>query len=385
MDNRLERVRQLMKQAEENKNASVQKNFSDNIFDFKDLKYGDMIRIRFVEDKEQQSYFMRPKCFRTLAFNGVKTADGAVYSNKAYVNIPAYTAKKNESDVFDLPAEYFYTSVDDPCQQKIGPLYDGTDIGAKLYKQYKQKMSYVFYGFVHAEGYEKDKLYRFMISKSLYDIIASFADDTEVIDWPVDKEVGHEFILKVTKKIANINGVPTEMKDYSTSKWSINRCPLTQEELAVWSSPDVKPLKTYIYKKPNEETFKVMMDMLNTSLEEGVYDVAKWGNYFKPNNIRFDSNGNIVSKDGLTKVSNDIPHQEPQRQVLVDSPVQTNQTTVNDVEEDYIPYDKFAQTHSEVPEQTVDIRTTIKENTVSVAGESPNDVVNNIMAQLTGK
>ena len=119
------------------------------------------------------------------------------------------------------------------------------DDGKAMYYRYGRKKTYIFQGFVRSEGYEKNKIYRFIVNEELFNLIKSFLTNDEIDTIPTDREKGLDFILNVTGKIANINGKPQEVKDYSTSKWSSNETPLTDAENA-WLAEN-KPFVSSVY------------------------------------------------------------------------------------------------------------------------------------------
>ena len=186
----------------ESKNASTQfqnTSTSSDIFKFGDLKVGDEIRIRFVEDADKtNSFFWRERHSRTLRFDSLLLPNGTTMMKDTYVSVPAFNLKSNETSLDDLPQEYLYKSNEDVIQQKIkGFWIDGDKTSQALYNKFGKKVTYLFQGFVRSPGYET-KLYRFVINKELFNLIKTFMTDSEIEDVPCDVVNGRDFILRVS-------------------------------------------------------------------------------------------------------------------------------------------------------------------------------------------
>lgn len=341
---------------------------SSSIFSFKNLNVGDQIRIRFVPDGETNDFFWRPRCTRPLQFNSIRLNNGEIVQNKTYVSVPAFNIKKGDVNLCNLPDDYLYYSNDDVIQQKIKGFWNDTDEGKALYYKFGRTERYVFQGFVRAEGYET-KLYRFIINKDLFNTIYSFMTDDEINEMPSDPMHGRDFILKVTEKQASINGKTQKVKDYSTSKWSSNESPLNDQELAWLSENDPFVLKTFIPAKPTPEQEAVMLELFEASFNDEPYDVSRWFNIFKPDNVFFDDAGNIKdlkTTGEATTTATEIPS--------------TNYTSNG-----YNQNTWTTNTASYEPVQTQPQATApqlIKENTVPVSGSNPNAVINDILSKF---
>lgn len=300
----------------ESKNASqkFQSNSgSSDIFKFGDLKAGDEVRIRFVEDADTtNSFFWRERHTRTLRFNSLLLPSGTVMANDTFVSVPAFNLKTNETNCDDLPEEYLYKSNEDVIQQKIkGFWVDGDKTSQALYNRFGKKVSYLFQGFIHSPGYET-KLYRFVINKDLFNLIKTFMNDSEIDDVPCDVENGRDFILKVSEKSVVINGTNTKVKDYVTqSKWSGRVSPLTQEERNFIETNGAFDLKKFLPKKPTVAQEEVMLAMYNASYDGNPYDIKNWASTFRPDNIRLDQDGNVQLKEGsaTANLGSEIPQQ----------------------------------------------------------------------------
>lgn len=315
------------KMESKNNSQSFQSNSgSSDIFKFSDLKPGDEVRIRFVEDADKtNSFFWRERHTRTLRFNSLLLPSGSEMLKDTFVSVPAFNLKTNETNCDDLPEEYLYKSNEDVIQQKIkGFWVDGDKTSQALYNRFGKKVSYLFQGFIHSPGYET-KLYRFVINKELFNLIKTFMDDSEIEDVPCDVENGRDFILKVSEKSAVINGTNTKVKDYVTqSKWSGRISPLTHEERAFIETNGAFDLKKFLPKKPTSAQEEIMLAMYNASYDGNPYDIKNWASSFRPDNIRLDQDGNVQLKEGsaTANLGNEIPHQVVSQQTAYANPLQ---------------------------------------------------------------
>ena len=314
----------------ESKNASTQfqnTSTSSEIFKFGDLKVGDEIRIRFVEDADKtNSFFWRERHSRTLRFDSLLLPNGTTMMKDTYVSVPAFNLKSNETSLDDLPQEYLYKSNEDVIQQKIkGFWIDGDKTSQALYNKFGKKVTYLFQGFVRSPGYET-KLYRFVINKELFNLIKTFMTDSEIEDVPCDVVNGRDFILRVSEKNAVINGSNTKVKDYVTnSKWSSKVTPLTAEEMAYLEANESFDLKKYLPKRPTAEQETIMLNMYNASYDGNPYDIKNWASTYRPDNIRLDQDGNVKLKEGETtaNLGTEIPQQTAYAQPVYQQPQQT--------------------------------------------------------------
>lgn len=348
---------------------------SSSIFSFKNLKIGDSIHVRFVEDGEQNDFFWRERYTRSIQFNSLLLPNGERVANKVWVTIPAFNLKKGDVNVGNLPENYLYESSQDPIQQKIKNFYDGTEEGTALYNRFGRKRTYVLQGFVRAEGYET-KLYRFILNPDLFNTIYSFIKDDEIDDMPTDPELGRTFIINVSKKIANINGKPTEVKDYSTSKWSSKITPLTADEQSYLNANGSFVLKNFIPSKPSTEQELAMLELYEASYNEQPYDVTRWGKIFRPDNIQLDVNGMI--KDMNTKSVSNIPQEISNSTVsenIIQEPVVNTQQSItqqvmNQVQQTVAP--TVTQTAPQL----------IAEHQVNISATDPREAVANILGKI---
>ncbi len=392
---------QEMRAKMESKNASSQsqnKEFgSSDIFKFGDLKAGDEIRIRFVEDADNtNSFFWRERHSRTLRFNSLLLPNGSMMAKDTFVSVPAFNLKSNETNCDDLPQEYLYKSNEDVIQQKIkGFWIDGDKTSQALYNKFGKKVTYLFQGFVHSPGYET-KLYRFVINKELFNLIKTFMTDSEIEDVPCDVHNGRDFILKVSEKNVVINGTNQKVKDYVTqSKWSGKVSPLTPEEVAYLNEHGAFDLKKFLPKRPTAEQEQVMLAMYNASYDGNPYDIKNWASSFRPDNIRLDQDGNVKLKEGeaTSNIGTELPQQPVSYAQPVQQPVvqtynplmQGEMMYMNQMQQSMTqPLNQYAQPMQPmVQEQPMVQRQMLVDSPVQVAVEQPRQTAPQIAREVT--
>ena len=338
-----------------------------SVFNFRDVKAGDSVRIRFIEDTGPNDVFWREKRVRILQFPSVVDTTGETYNQSVYVEIPAFNTKYNESLLSNPPAEYIYKSDEDVVQKSIAGFWDDTEAGRSLYSKFSRKKSYIFRGFLESdvEGYERNKIYRFIINEELFQLIKSFLTNMEIDVIPTNVDNGLDFIINVTSKQASINGVTQEVKAYSTSTWARKETPLSEAEKKYLAENELQPLLTYIPVRPTAEQEKIMLEMFNACMNGESYDVRKWGNVFKPNNVQFDADGKLKADPG--KVTNVTPTYT----------YDTVKTESKPVEEKVV----VQETPKEDVESTVRVTELINEHKEEVKTQDPKALINDIMAK----
>lgn len=386
----------LRQKLEQKQNSNYQGGNQPQIFSFSKLKPGDEVSIRFVEDgdPDNNSTFWRERHTRSLYFKSIKLANGDIVNNSVYVTVPAFNLKRNEVGIDDLPEEYLFKSDEDVIQECIKPLYiPGDDVSMKQYSQNKKKVTYVFQGFVRAPGYET-KLYRFIINTDLFNIITK--QMRRFKELPTHKELGVDFILSVSEKSINLNGVPKKVKDYESSSWDLNSSPLTAQELTYLEENKSFVLKDYIPKKPTTEQLQVMLEMYQASANEEPYDVVKWSKVYRPDNIQIDANGMIKNiQQSNTTNATDIPAQPVTQTVVQQVVQQAPQTVVQQVSQPVassvsttvsigVDSAKQPQMLVDSPVQTKTAPQIASEVTENIQATNPTDSVNAIMARLMG-
>ena len=106
-------------------------------------------------------------------------------------------------------------------------------------------------------------------------------------------EHGRDFYLVKTTK--------GQYANYSSSKWAMKERALTEDELAAVAQFGLYNLEQFLPKKPDDAHLKAIMEMFEASVNEELYDVDRWGNFYRPNGMR--SEGSNGSGDAGTGVA----------------------------------------------------------------------------------
>lgn len=329
-------------------------NSASNFFLFSALKPGDALKFRFVEDADKNNnFFWRKRATRTLKFNGV-VSNGQHYDGEVYVDVPAFNLKAGEIDD-TIPVECQFKSSDDVIQQLIKPMWNGTEEGEAMYRKFSRKETFLYQGFVRAEGYET-KLYRFLFSKKLSDQVqACITDDEQIKAFPyapVDPENGRDFTLRVKLE----NG----RKDYSSSSWGLSTNPLTEAEHKYLSENGSFNLIDFLPKRPTEEQLNIMSDMVEVICNDGAFNFDAWGSVFKPNNVFKDSEGQIKFRAAASSTDAEIPAKS----------------------EPVVPKSEMAMVFKPKTVSTHEVNEAISANTTTVTANNVNDMVASLMAQF---
>jgi hypothetical protein len=79
--------------------------------------------------------------------------------------------------------------------------------------------------------------------------------------------------------------------------------PLSESERAAISSHGLWNLSQYMPKKPDEDHLNAIMELFTASVNEELYDVDRWGQFYRPNGMRLDNNnGDSGEATGRTTV-----------------------------------------------------------------------------------
>ena len=312
--------------------------------------------------------FWREKRVRILQFNKVIDNTGETFAQNAYVEIPAFNTKYDEKPLSNLPAEYLYESKDDVIQKTISGFWDDTETGRNLYSKFSRKKSYILRGFLESDvqGYERNKIYRFILNEELYKLVSSFLTNNEIDVVPVDPVDGLDFIINVTSKQVSINGTTQQLNSYSTSTWARKETSLSEEEKKYLKDNELPPLLTYIPTRPTSEQEQAMVELFNASMEGEPYDIRRWGKYFKPNNIQFDSDG-VIKVDG--------------GKATTVTPNYTYDTVRTETVSQPVVKEEVVESAPQITESPIKVSELINEHKEETPTQDPKALINDIMSK----
>ena len=149
-------------------------------------------------------------------------------------------------------------------------------------RKYWKKRSYLFQGFVPTNPLQEEQpenpIRRFIINPSIYNIIKGALMDPEMEEMPTDYIQGTDFrLIKTTKG---------QYADYSTSAWARKERSLNEQELAAIAQYGLNNLNEFMPKKPSAEELNAMVEMFEASVDGELYDLARWGQFYKPAGMR---------------------------------------------------------------------------------------------------
>lgn len=258
-------------------NNNSNNNFDKSLYPQWNIKPGESARMRFVPDGDNgNDFFWAEKQVIKLAFPGIK---GKADSKNVTISVPC----------MEMYGEVC------PVLAEVRPWYKEDSLKEQANKYWK-KRSYILSGFVRDNPIKDDvtpenPLRKFIITPQIFALIRAALLDPEVEEMPTDFQRGLDFTVSKTSK--------GEYADYSTSKWSRKESALTADELEAIERFGLFNLKSFLPKKPTDVELKVIMEMFEASVDGQLYDLDRWGNYFKPYGVDNDS----ASSSGSTSTS----------------------------------------------------------------------------------
>jgi len=237
---------------------------TDNaIYAFWNIPNDTTATLRFLPDGDQSNtFFWVERQMIRIPFPGVKGQDEA---KAVTVNVPCVEMWGETCPIHAEIRPWFK----DPALEDIG-------------RKYWKKRSYIFQGFVVNNPLDSDAtsdnpIRRFVINPSIFKIIKAALMDPEMDNLPTDYENGTDFRLTKTQK--------GQYADYSTSNWARRERSLTEEDMAAIETHGLFTLSDYLPKRPSADEVKVIYDMFQASVDGELYDLEKWGDYYRPYGI----------------------------------------------------------------------------------------------------
>lgn len=179
-------------------------------------------------------------------------------------------------------------------------------------RKYWKKRSYLMQGFVRENPIDKDEtpenpIRRFVISPQLYTLIKAALLDPELEELPTHYERGLDFRIAKTSKGG--------YADYNTSKWARKESPLTVVEREAIERHGLFNLADTLPKKPTAVELKVIQEMFEASVDGQMYDLERWGQYYKPYGVGGDDEAGTsvgrTARPARTETVTETPVAEP--------------------------------------------------------------------------
>ena len=257
-------------QAAENRGSNGSGNGEPNsIYAHWNIQEGTSAKVRFLPDlNPNNTFFWVERAMIRLPFAGVK---GQADSRPVVVQVPCMEMYGKETPCPILTE--VRTWFKDPSLEDMG-------------RKYWKKKSYLFQGFVRENPLADDKspdnpIRRFIISPQIFNLVKAALMDPELENLPTDYEAGLDFTITKTTKGG--------YSDYNTSKWARKESALTSTELAAIEQYGLYDLSSFLPKKPTDVELKVIKEMFEASVNGEEYDPDRWGQYYKPSGMNFNS------------------------------------------------------------------------------------------------
>jgi hypothetical protein len=240
-------------------------------YPFWDIPTNQSATIRFLPDADTTNdYFWVKREVIKLPFSGVVGGDFPT-DKDVTVTVPCI-------DMFGMKC---------PIVAATKHLWDKEET-KDLARVYYKKRSFIFQGLVtnsplQEENAPENPIRRFVINKSIYDIVYEALLDPDLADMPTDYDGGRDFTIKKTQK--------GEWANYSSSKFSMNSRSLNEVERSAIDTHGLFNLKDALGAVPSADAIEALKSMLKDSMDGLPYDMESYGQYFRPYGARSDSNG----------------------------------------------------------------------------------------------
>jgi hypothetical protein len=281
----LAEIRAKLKEQETRSTGGERTGGDNSIYPFWNLKEGSESTVRFLPDgNPDNTFFWVERAMIKLPFAGVK---GESESKQVTVNVPCMEMYGETCPILSEVRGWFK----DPSLEDQG-------------RKYWKKRSYIFQGFVVDDGLKEESkpenpVRRFIIGPQIFQLIRGALLDPEMEDLPTDLVNGVDFKLIKTSKGG--------YADYSTSKWSRKTRPLNDGEQDALKAHGLYDLKDYLPKKPGEVEVKVIKEMFEASVDGEAFDMARWGQYFKPAGMGQATGDPNTPKAKAVDLDDDVP------------------------------------------------------------------------------
>lgn len=251
----------------------------DSIYPFWNMKDGDFCILRFLPDADEtNTFFWRERQIIKMPFRGT-------------------TEEPNKNVFVQVPCIDMYGKRRCPVMEEISPWFKDPE-KEDIARIYWKKKSYIFQGFVVQDPLNEkvdNPIRKLVINTSIFKIIKSGLMDPDIEDSPVDFKNGRDFKLEKTRK--------GSYSDYSTSKWLFKTRALSQEELNAIDNFGLKKLSDLLPKEPNDKEIEVIYELFQASLNDELYDIERWGSYYRPNLYNYDDEvTDVVKQESKTVV-----------------------------------------------------------------------------------
>lgn len=235
-------------------------------FPFWDMNTGESSTVRFLPDKDENNpFFWVERQVIKLPFDGVV---GGEYPTDKQVTVT-------------VPCLDMFDGRSCPVIAATKHLWEEgkTDPAAlQLARDYYKKRSYIFQGFVvdtkMDEEAPENPIRRFVINKSIYDLVFASLLEPNFESLPTDYEGGRDFVIKKMQK--------GEWANYGTSNWSYSTRSLDEAERAAIEKFGLFDLKEAKGAEPTADGEAAIKAMFEDSFAGKPFDHESYGSFYRP-------------------------------------------------------------------------------------------------------
>lgn len=259
-----------------NENTSKRSGGDNASFPFWSIPVGSNALIRFLPDADPAAdYFWQERAVIKLPFQGVV---GGEYPTTKEVTV---TVPCNE--MFGGKC---------PIVEAIRPWWKD-DSKKDQARTYYKKRSFLYQGFVVENPLADDAtpenpIRRFVINKSIHDIVIQALIDDEMEDMPTDYTGGTDFRISKTQK--------GEYANYGSSKWLRKPRSLSEAEMAAVERHGLFNLKDFLGRKPDAEELDAIKTLFEMSVAGEPFDTEAFGQWYRPWGSRDDGGDAVAAK-----------------------------------------------------------------------------------------
>ncbi len=246
-------------------------------FPFWDMPVGTSTVARFLPDGDvNNDLFWVERQVVKMPFDGVVGGDYPT-NKKVEVTVPCL-------NMFGMEC---------PIQAETKPLWKGSPAEVSIARTYWKKRSFIFQGFkvnssLDEENEPENPIRKWVINKSIYDIIYNSLMDPEFTMLPTDYDQGRDFKINKTTQ--------GEYANYGTSNWSMaGPRSLSEFERNAIEKFGLFDLKQSLGAKPDADGIEAIKAMFKDSFDGNPFDMESYGKYYRPYTNKSDSSNSNVS------------------------------------------------------------------------------------------
>jgi len=260
-DERLERMRRMLREESEKKNGGSRNSSGDKAsYPYWNIPEKNTATIRFLPDRDDNNpWFWVEKQVCKLPFEGVSGGERPS-STPVVVNVPCVDMFGDTCPIIAASRPWWKTD-------------------EALARKYWKKRSFIAQGFVVSSPFEEadlpeNPIRRLILGPSLLEKLKAGLVDAEMENTPIDYINGTDFKIKKTRK--------SDYNNYDTSEWSRRTRALSEAEQIAIENYGLFNLKDFIGARPDANGIAMIKAMFEASIRGDPYDMDSFGAHYKP-------------------------------------------------------------------------------------------------------